>query len=224
MGRTSRFVVLVCFLLLIVPGCQQVNQSSEQLPAAQESEQETTTTENEQPGETSLADGNEETDDSTATDSTETSGEQGSTFTEQDLIVSVDGQNFSMLEDTAGLLSILGDEYAYNEAESCVYDGMDKTFDYGQVIVYTVPSGDIDLLDGIDILDQSIATSKGIQVGSSREDVLAAYGQPADDQYDLTYNVSGDIERVGDPRLTFYLDDDDNVNLISYYSGSNAQN
>ena len=36
------------------------------------------------------------------------------------------------------------------------------------------------------------------------------------------YNVSGDIEQLAEPKLTFIMDGD-SVVAISFYSGSNAQ-
>ena len=149
-------------------------------------------------------------------------GDAGS-FSEANLQIKVNGQSFQMFEDAAPLLAILGDDYNYSEADSCVFDGMDKTFDYGDVLVYTIPSGDTDLLDGFDILGGDFETDLGIKIGSGKNEIMGAYGEPADDTYEILYNVSGDAESVGEPRLTFYLNESDEVEYISYYSGSNAK-
>lgn len=143
-------------------------------------------------------------------------------FAEADLVITVQGQDFILLEDAAALLLLLGQDYQYSEAESCVYEGMDKTFDYGTICVYTIPAGAADLLDGIDIYDDSLTTARGIAVGAARDQVLQAYGPQAGDESDLVYNMSGDVSRLGDPKLTFLMDNDRVVG-ISYYSGSNFQ-
>lgn len=142
-------------------------------------------------------------------------------FSEDDLLITVLDTTSVLLEDAAPLLTALGDDCQVSEAESCVYVGMDKTFDYGSIIVYTVPSGEKDLLDGVDIMDDRAASGRGIRVGNSRDDVLAAYGPQAGTDSDLVYNQSGDIENLADPKLTFIMDGD-TVSAISFYSGSNA--
>lgn len=166
----------------------------------------------------------EDPDESESTGSSETTDqEEVASFDADDLRIVVDDSSFTMLEDAAGLLSLLGDDYQYSEAESCVFEGMDKTFDYGDLLVYTVPSGDIDLLDGYDIIAGDYTTTAGIGLGSTRDEVLAAYGDPADDSDYMIYNESGNPENIGEPRLTIVLGSSGDVEMISYYSGSNAQ-
>lgn len=143
-------------------------------------------------------------------------------FNDADLVITFRGQSYALLEDAAGLLQVLGEDFQYTEAESCVYEGMDKTFDYGTICVYTIPSATTDLIDGIDVYDVSVTTARNISVGASREEVLLAYGPQAGDESDLVYNTSGDISRLGDPKLTFLMEGD-RVVAISYYSGSNFQ-
>lgn len=143
-------------------------------------------------------------------------------FGDADLVISFRGQAYKLLEDASGLLQILGDDCQYSEAESCVYDGMDKTFDFGNLCVYTIPSAEADLLDGLDVYDDSVTTARNISVGATREEVLLAYGPQAGEESDLVYNTSGDISRLGDPKLTFLMEND-LVVAISYYSGSNFQ-
>lgn len=150
--------------------------------------------------------------------------EQPEPFSEQDLVISFQDTDYALLSDASGLIAALGNSYQYHEAESCVYEGMDKTYDYGTKIIYTIPHGSVDLLDGVDILDDSIKTSRGIQVGDSRDAVLEAYGPPTgSSDYDLVYQSSGDPDRLDEPRLTFVMEEDV-VSIISYYSASNAQN
>lgn len=143
-------------------------------------------------------------------------------FSAADLVICFQEQNYLLLEDAAGLLQALGEGFAYSEADSCVYDGMDKTFDYGNICIYTIPAGSTDLLDGVDIYDNSVTTARGIAVGATRELVLQVYGPQAGQESDLIYNISGDSSNLGEPKLTFILEED-LVVAISYYSGSNFQ-
>jgi hypothetical protein len=217
---------LISSLLLFSSACGLANPDSG-----------TTTTFDKQPATSDSADTNnssssatENSNDSSGAGNDETANGEAGTFAGVDLKIQFGSATYTMLEDAAPLLAELGEAATYSEAESCVFEGMDKTFDYGYVLVYTVPSGDTDLLDGFDIIDidpqgSSLTTTRGIGLGATRDELITAYGEPAEDDgagY-LTYNESGDITRIDQPRVTFVLDESDKINMISYYSGSNAQ-
>ena len=142
-------------------------------------------------------------------------------FSEEDLALAIGGQSFTLYDDAAALLKILGDDCQKTEAESCVFDGLDKTFDYGYLQVYTIPKGEQDLIDGIYIMDASLQTARGIRVGDSQDSVIAAYGEKIGEG-SLIYNQSGDPDKLDEPSLTFVFDGN-LVSAISYYSGSNNQ-
>ena len=143
-------------------------------------------------------------------------------FTEADLVLTIDGQSFTLLSDSASLLKKLGSQYQKTEAESCVYKGFDKTFDYGFLQIYTIPKDQIDLLDGIYLMDKRYKTARGIQVGDPLSAVLEAYGEIEGEEGSLVYNQSGDPANLSEPNMTFVIEED-KVTAISYYSGSNAQ-
>lgn len=206
--------ILICVLLPVLAGC---GQSSQPTSANATETQATTAVQTTTAGSTTST-----TSDKSATTAAGETEAGIQPFSAEDLIIECQGVTARLLEDAAPLLTSLGDEYQLSEAESCVYEGMDKTFDYGHAVVYTVPSGDLDLLDGLDTLDERIMTARGIRVGDSRDAVLAAYGPQAGSESDLVYNVSGDIEKLAEPKLTFIMDGD-TVVTISFYSGSNAQ-
>lgn len=138
-----------------------------------------------------------------------------------DLVLTIDGQPFALLSDAALLLKKLGDRFEKTQAESCVYDGFDKTFDYGFLQVYTIPKGKQDLVDGIYLVDDRYVTARGVKVGDSAQAVVKAYGKPPTAE-DYVYNKSGDPANLAEPNLTFIVEDG-KVTAVSYYSGSNAQ-
>lgn len=142
-------------------------------------------------------------------------------FTDADLALTIEGKSYALLSDASGLLKALGDDCQVSEAESCVYEGMDKTFDYGFIQIFTIPNGDVDMIDGIYLLDDRYETARGIKVGAAMSDVIDAYGEK-EDNGGLIYNKSGDPENLGDPNLTFVIEND-KVTAISFYSGSNVQ-
>ena len=79
-------------------------------------------------------------------------------------------------------------QYPYlsmSEGISCMGDGYDRTYDYGDYIVYTfadrAKTGDY--VQEIDLVTDAYSTNAGIHVGSTREEVEAAYGVSDNDQY-----------------------------------------
>ena len=96
-------------------------------------------------------------------------------LSEKDLSLTVSGVSADTGADVAVLLDAFGGDYAYSEAISCVYTGMDKTYEYPNCILYTYPDGDTDRLMEL-YCTADVTTSRGITIGSSRKDVEKAYG------------------------------------------------
>ena len=79
--------------------------------------------------------------------------------------------------DFAPLLTYLGDPVNYFEAESCAFEGLDKTYTYDGVEIVTYPDEDVDRISSVRILSEAVSTPEGITIGSTPEDVTAAYGE-----------------------------------------------
>lgn len=75
------------------------------------------------------------------------------------------------------VLQKLGDPQSYFEAASCAFEGLDKTYTYSGFTITTRPE-EADLVTSILLTDDSTATPEGIYIGSTVEDVTAAYGTP----------------------------------------------
>src|SRR5689334_12624124 len=65
-------------------------------------------------------------------------------FSADDIKFAVDGQAFELKCDISALLAKLGKGYTVSEAVSCVYEGMDKTFAYPGISIYTFPTKGVD--------------------------------------------------------------------------------
>lgn len=81
-----------------------------------------------------------------------------------------------MNEDSEPILAALGNWSDYFEAESCAFQGLDKTYSYPGFELYTYPKGDRDMVNSITLLDDSVSTPEGIKIGSAEADITAAYG------------------------------------------------
>ena len=109
------------------------------------------------------------------------------------------GTALAMHAPAAPLLEKLGEPKSYTESPSCAFSGLDKTYFYGSFYVTTYPFEDTDYILGVWFADDSVATDKGIFIGSKKEDVIAAYGQA--DGASLVYTK-------GQSTLTFVIKDD----------------
>lgn len=93
-------------------------------------------------------------------------------FRTGDTVVSID-------QDMAEVLAALGEPKEYFEAESCAFEGMDKTYTYSGFVITTRPDGEKDYVNSIILSDDSVTTPEGIYIGSAAADVTAAYGESA---------------------------------------------
>ena len=69
------------------------------------------------------------------------------------------------------------------EAASCYFEGLDKVFTYDGYEITTYPKTDGDYIQDVNVSSETIKTDKGVGVGSTLEDIEAAYGKD--------YTVSG---------------------------------
>lgn len=110
------------------------------------------------------------------------------------------GATVTIDQDMAEVLAALGEPKSYFEAESCAFEGLDKTYTYSGFLITTRPDGDKDYVNSIALTDDSVTTPEGLYIGSSADDVTAAYGQ-SDTEADtlLGYSKGGTV-------LNFILD------------------
>jgi len=95
------------------------------------------------------------------------------------------GVTMGMNENVAPILNGLGDYLNYAESPSCAFKGLDKIYSYNGFDLYTYPKDGTDYVNSIYFLDDSVSTPEGIHIGSSVDEMLAAYG----DQYTEEYGV-----------------------------------
>lgn len=93
-----------------------------------------------------------------------------------DFAVTLGDVTIKLGEDMNLWLASLGEPDTYFHAKSCLYDGEDKIYEYGDMVLYTFPSGKKDILY-IAEYNGDEATLSGIKAGSTKEEVIAAYGQ-----------------------------------------------
>ena len=92
--------------------------------------------------------------------------------------------------DMEAALAALGEPNSYFEAESCAFEGLDKTYTYSGFVITTRPDGEKDYISSIRLTDDSVTTAEGLYIGSAEADVVATYGE-ADAPVGLYVYVKG---------------------------------
>ena len=104
--------------------------------------------------------------------------EQNNTSNEVSYIFTYDGVDVSVNEDISAVLAKLGEPVSYYEAASCAFEGLDKIYTYASFQIDTYPSNGADMLASIYFLDDLVETPEGITLNMSKQDMIAAYGEP----------------------------------------------
>lgn len=127
---------------------------------------------------------------------------------EADLGLAIDGTFYPILYYFDGLHEALGEELDMMAAPSCAFKGDDKEFVYDGMSIYTNPLGDDDVWMEAYITGGDWTTTRGIGIGASMEDVVAAYGDGyyADGDDMITYSLSGDPDDYASPCIIFTLE------------------
>lgn len=117
--------------------------------------------------------------------------------------LSVRGVKLALDAEAAPIVAALGEPRTFAETNSCYGDGKDKVYEYTSFKVTTYSMGGKDYILAVEIFDDAdatLATPEGIRIGASRDDVLEAYGDAAEESdTKLVYECDG-------VRLRFWLD------------------
>lgn len=97
-------------------------------------------------------------------------------ITEDDFAVVVNDVVIKFGDDINTYLKQLGEPDDFSQARSCLHDGDDKIYVYGDLTLYTYPNGKKDILY-IAEYNGETSTLSGIKIGSTKEDVIKAYGR-----------------------------------------------
>jgi len=89
------------------------------------------------------------------------------------------GIDIYMSEYTERILGELGEALDYNEMNSCSFDGIAKTYFYGnfEIETYLKTKNGKDRVYSVDLVDDSVTTAEGVYIGQTYEDMINAYGE-----------------------------------------------
>lgn len=97
-------------------------------------------------------------------------------FAASDAVFVYNNRQVVLNSNMDAVLASLGEANSMTTAPSCIGVGEDKTYRYDGFSVTTYPRGDKDYVMEVKVLDGAIATAKGIHLGSTVDDMTAAYG------------------------------------------------
>ena len=89
------------------------------------------------------------------------------------------GVEIAMHADAKPVIDALGEPKSYTEEASCAFEGLDKTYYYGNIYIDTYPDGDTDRIKDVWFATDGVTTPEGIYIGSAQDQVEAAYGAAA---------------------------------------------
>ena len=135
-----------------------------------------------------------------STTASEATGSSGFVFSYNGIDMPVDS-------DVAPILEKLGEPKQEFTSPSCAGQGDGHLYTYDDFEIQTYPDGDKDLILYVSLRTDNVATKEGIDLSSSKDDILAAYGEPTED--------SGSALKFkhGDTTLVFIFDGDSLISI-----------
>lgn len=111
--------------------------------------------------------------------------------------------------DVAETLPALGEANQVAESPSCAFDGTDRVYTYSNLVIATYEIDGVERYASISFLDDIAATSEGLSLFMSYEDMVQLYGEDfADDAGFYTYEKD-------DMKLIISIEDDE-ISSITY--------
>ena len=128
-----------------------------------------------------------------------------------DAVFSYNGASVELNTPMDDVLKKLGEAKNVSSQTSCHGKGEDFTYEYEGFIVHTYPLDGKNMVLEVVVKAEGIPTSKGIKVGSTAEEVKAAYG---DNFKEVGIYYAYD---AGDKKSLQFLIEDGTVKEIDYY-------
>lgn len=146
-------------------------------------------------------------------------------FSVQDLSITIEGDNWGLMQDAGSLVKVLGKsgKVSYIESISCGYEGMDRLYsnENAQISALPINGKGTEIIDEIILTSDQYTTTKGIKVGSKKNEVIAAYGKDFTTTGNIMTYWAGEVNGLKTPRIYFEMSGD-SVKEIGIFGGRNA--
>lgn len=133
----------------------------------------------------------------------------GAPLAEDDFALVLEGETYRLGDAAAPLAAVMEaamGPVAVTEADSCMFDGQDKEFATGELLMATYPigPGGADVIETLMVIGGAHETARGIGIGAAKAEVVAAYGEAYALDYDQLIYRQGEGEMA--PFIAFVLD------------------
>lgn len=131
-------------------------------------------------------------------------------FDEKDMIFSIDDKSIALGSEVDIALKSMSTPISISEAKSCLYDDNNKSYTWKNMKIDTRVDDGKEIIYIVEI-SADYQTASGIKIGSSKDDIVKAYGSEYEDLGSSIYYE----DKIGDS-LTFELEQD-KVKMIEFY-------
>ena len=107
--------------------------------------------------------------------------------------LSYDGKTLRLEMNADELKTLLGEPTSYFESESCAFQGLDKVYTYGGLIISTFPENGHDYILSMDLRDDSVETAEGVYIGQPVGRVAEVYSDVSEENDALTVRKGGTV-------------------------------
>lgn len=140
-----------------------------------------------------------------------TTGNSGGSQSTGGYKFSASGVSVSMNSEADAVVDALGEPLSYFESESCAFKGLDKIYTYDGFQLTTYPVDDVDYVYSVVFTSDMAETPEGIAIGSTVDEMLAAYGED--------YSKSGDVYTYTKDKSTLkFITENSAVVSVEYYA------
>ena len=120
-------------------------------------------------------------------------------------IFTSNGVEIRMNAEADPIVEALGEPVSTFEAPSCAFQGTDYIYTYDGFQLNTYPLNDVNYVSSVVLISDAVSTPEGLEIGGSKEDMIAAYGEDYTEEYDLYTYTRGDSQLAvlfGDGAIT----------------------
>ena len=103
------------------------------------------------------------------------------------------------------IVEALGEPISSYDAPSCAFQGTDWIYTYDGFQLNTYPLDDVNYVSSVVFTSDAVATPEGLEIGGTREDMIAAYGEDYTEEYGMCTYTRGDSQLAilfGDGAIT----------------------
>ncbi len=94
------------------------------------------------------------------------------------------------------IVEALGEPVSTFEAPSCAFQGTDYIYTYDGFQINTYPLNDVNYVSSVVFMSDAVSTPEGLEIGKTKDDMIAAYGEDYTEEYDQYTYTRGDSQLV----------------------------